>query len=126
MNHENQDVGEAGAKQVPLTAARTGISHRALWTSAGLLGALVMVQTLIGAGQPIGGSSASGGMVSQAGQHTMLTTESGAEDLLIVLDGRNEELFVYRTDSRRGEMQLYQRMGLAAVFNDARSRNAGR
>lgn len=126
MNQENQDVGEVKAKEAAATGATSGLSNRALWTSAGLLGALVMVQTLIGAGQPIGGSSASGGMVSQAGQHTMLTAESGAEDLLIVLDGRNEELFVYRTDSRRGEMQLYQRLGLAAVFNDARSRNAGR
>lgn len=117
MNHENQDTG---------TVVRKGLSNRALWTSAGLLGALVVVQTLVGAGQPIGGSSASGGMVSQAGQHTMLTAESGAEDLLIVLDGRNEEMFVYRTNSRQGEMQLYQRLGLAAVFNDARSRNAGR
>ncbi|MFO0831104.1 MAG: hypothetical protein U0637_04575 [Phycisphaerales bacterium] len=68
---------------------------------------------------------AQGAVVSQTGGLTCMTTDIGNEDLLLVLDSRNEELFVYRTDSKAG-MQLLQRYPVPQMFVDARGRSQGR
>jgi hypothetical protein len=65
-----------------------------------------------------------GGTVSQTGGLTILTSEAGNEDLLVVLDARNEELFVYRADVKNG-LQLLQRYPVAQLFTDARARTTG-
>lgn len=62
--------------------------------------------------------------VSQTGGLTVLTSDAGNEDLLVVLDSRNEELFVYRTDLKQGS-QLLQRYPVAQLFTDARARSLG-
>lgn len=62
--------------------------------------------------------------VSQTGGLTVLTSEAGNEDLLVVLDARNEELFVYRTDLKQGS-QLMQRYPVGQLFMDARARSVG-
>ncbi len=62
--------------------------------------------------------------VSQTGGLTVLTSEAGNEDLLVVLDSRNEELFVYKTDLKQGS-QLLQRYPVAQLFTDARARSLG-
>jgi hypothetical protein len=64
------------------------------------------------------------GVVSQTGGLTVLTSETGNEDLVVVLDARNEEMFVYRTDLKVG-MQLLQRYPVAQLFTDARARTIG-
>ncbi len=69
--------------------------------------------------------AAHGAVVSQTGGLTCMTTDVGNEDLLLVLDSRNEELFVYRTDSKTG-MQLLQRYPVPQMFIDARGRSQGR
>jgi hypothetical protein len=53
-------------------------------------------------------------MVSSSGQLTVLTAEASNEDLLIVLDGRGEDLYVYRTDARYGVQ------GLARLIDEQR------
>lgn len=68
---------------------------------------------------------ASGAVVSQTGGLTCMTTDIINEDLLLVLDSRNEELFVYRTDPKSG-MQLLQRYPVPQMFIDARGRSQGR
>lgn len=69
--------------------------------------------------------TAHGAVVSQTGGLTCMTTDVGNEDLLLVLDSRNEELFVYRTDAKAG-MQLLQRYPVPQMFIDARGRSQGR
>ena len=64
-------------------------------------------------------------LVSQTGGLTVLSTDGGNEDLLVVLDGRNEEMFVYRTDINAG-IQLLQRYTVPQLFTDARARSLGR
>ena len=97
-----------------------------LWTAAAALGSLAVLQVLSGA-PPFGGSggSAHAGMVGQTGQHTILSADASNEDILLVLDGRNEELLVYRTDINKG-IQMYQRLNLPQVFQDAKVRGSGR
>ena len=97
-----------------------------LIVAAASLGTLLVFQFLAGA-PPLGGdsSSARAGMVTSSGQHVMMTTDISNEDLLLVMDGRAEELLVYRTDMSKG-IQVYQRVGLPQLFMDAKSRSGGR
>lgn len=100
-------------------------SKRGLVVCAAILGVLVCAQ-LLGSAPPFGGgSNGGGGMVSQRGSHTIMTADAGSDDVVLVLDGRNEQLFVYRTNQQTG-MQLLQKLNLPTVFADARIRNAGK
>ena len=104
----------------------SGLASRStLWASAAVLFALVLLQSQPLIAQMGGGTSAHAGMVSQTAQLTVMTTEAGNEDVLMVLDGRSEELSVYRTDPLKG-MTLVQRMNLPQSFTDARARFLGR
>lgn len=106
---------------------RTNASHRRLLMVAAAGLASLLALHAIGGAPPVGGGggSAHAGMVSQAGQHTILTADASNEDLVLVLDERSEELLVYRTDINKG-VQLFQRLRLPEVFVDARARATGR
>jgi hypothetical protein len=67
---------------------------------------------------------AEAGLVSLAGGLTVLTAGAGNEDVLVVLDERNERLMVYRTDARQG-VQLMQQIPLQELFAEARARSLG-
>jgi hypothetical protein len=100
-------------------------ARKMLLAGAGIMGTLLVLQTLAGAPPLGGGGSAHAGMVGQVSQHTILAADASNEDLVLVLDGRNEEVFVYRTDMNKG-MQLFQRLSLPQVFIDAKGRANGR
>lgn len=65
-------------------------------------------------------------MVAQAGVYTALISPGGNDDLLVVLDGRSEELMVYRPDGNQGVPQLVQRLNVQTLFTEARTRAEGR
>jgi hypothetical protein len=69
-------------------------------------------------------SLADAAVVAQTGGLTVMTSEVPGEDILLVLDSRNEELFVYRADSKVG-VQLLQRYPVPQLFVDARARTRG-
>lgn len=98
-------------------------------TLALLVGVLVARFHARPAAQPaapfdVAAALAAPGVVSQTGGLTVLTTEAGNEDIVVVLDARNEEMFVYRSDLKVG-MQLLQRYPVAQLFTDARARTIG-
>lgn len=103
----------------------------ALWASAFVLAGLVLVQLRLAApataAPPLFGGSqrATAGMVAQAGGYTVLTSESGNEDIFILLDSRNEELFVYHIENQNS-VQLLERQPLPGLFAEARARAQGR
>jgi hypothetical protein len=99
-------------------------AQRTLQLIAVVLGLVVALQALPLAANLVS-SEARAGVVSTSGQLTALTAQGSNEDLLIVLDGRGEELYVYKTDARTG-MQLFQKLAVPQLFNDARARNLGR
>ena len=72
-----------------------------------------------------GGSSSRAGMVSQSGPYTIMTNDTGNEDLVVVLDNRNEQLMVYRVENNKS-VQLYQKLALPRLFLDAKARAAGK
>jgi hypothetical protein len=92
-----------------------------LWASAFVLAGLILVQ----AGRS-GSSEARADLVSSVGGLTALTVAgASSEDLLLVIDGRSEELFVYRVENQQN-VELQRRYSLPRMFSDARGQGPGR
>lgn len=111
-----------------MTPARSMMSRfalPALWMSAGVMLALILFRTEPIFGQPFRGGEAFAGLVSHAGNMAILTSESNNEDIVVILDGRTEQLLIYRTSVNDG-VQLSQRLALPQMFLDARARAQGR
>ena len=64
-------------------------------------------------------------MVSHVGGITMLTTDGGTDEILVVLDNRTEMLMVYRVDNSSA-VELLQRTPVGAMFTDARIKASGK
>jgi hypothetical protein len=112
--------------------------NRVLGASALVLLALVCVQggralqlssraaenldTLPAAGRII---PASMDVVTQAGEYTAMTFNAGSDDVLAVLDGRGEQLFVYRVRNQR-EIEFISRDDLKNIFSTARRLGPGK
>jgi hypothetical protein len=95
-------------------------SHTALWASAFVLFALILIQAqpLIAQQGAFRGTAQAAGMVSQVGPLTVMTADAGSDDVLLVLEGRSEDLYVYRSD--RNGVQLQQRLSIPKLFTDAK------
>jgi hypothetical protein len=93
------------------------LSPAALWASAFALMGLIVVQ-----GSGLTGE-ARADVVAQTGPLTALTVTATNEDILLILDSRTEDLYVYRPD--RNALDLVQSHKVADLFNDARARTAG-
>jgi hypothetical protein len=95
-----------------------------LGLSAAALFVIAMVQVATTAAfQPIA-KAASGeraGMISTVGEYTLMTADIGNEDAMLLLDGRAEEILVYRADSQQ-VMQVAQKLNLPRTFVEARTR----
>ena len=94
-----------------------GLSTSALWASAFVILAMIVVQ----AGRiPIGPAAVYAGDVSSTGDLTVLTAAGGDnQDVLVVLDRRMERVFVYGVENR-SEIRLYESHDLAQMFQSAR------
>lgn len=100
---------------------RIGISAAAaLWASAFVVMALIIVQA--GTVSP---ASAQADMVSKAGEYTVLSTNAGSEDIIIVLDNRAEELMAYKIVNQ-SSIQLLQKTSLPETFIRGRAGAQGR
>lgn len=97
-----------------------------LWITAVLLAFLVALQANISLGQPeaLSKGARGGGMVSHTQTATIMSADGGAEDMVLVLDARNETLNVYRLDARTG-IQPLQRLPLSQAFLDAKASMLG-
>lgn len=101
------------------TTPRRLSPHSALWASAFVLVALIVVQ----AGR-IGPSEARADLVSSAGDLTALTVESTNDDVLLVVDNRSESLMAYKVVNQNS-FELFRSYSLPRLFGEARNR-AGR
>lgn len=98
---------------------RTDLSSGALWASAFVISALILVQA-----SRDGGTRARAEMVSTTGEYTVMTTSAGNDEILVVLDNRNEQLFVYRVENQRS-IQLHADEDLREIFSTARAQVLG-
>lgn len=104
--------------QITNRPGRTNAGNIALTLSAFAL--LTLILTVAGR-NPQAQAAAE---VSQSGDYTALTCDGGNEDVLVVLDGRSEQLFVYKVVNQVS-VQLFQREDVGRLFGDARSRARG-
>lgn len=91
-----------------------------LWVSAGILAALIVVQ---GAG--LFESTAYAEMATTNASYSMMTTDGGNDEILVVVDSRQESLLVYRTMNNTS-LKLLDREDLSSLFSRARARAVGR
>ena len=91
-----------------------------LWVSAGVLAALVLVQ---GAG--LLDRTAHAEMSVLNSSYSLMTTDGGNDEIVVVIDSRQETLMVYRVFNRQ-RLELLEREDLGALFTRARTRVLGR
>lgn len=97
-----------------------GVQSASLWASAFVLMGLLLLQ----AGR-IHENPAYGDMASRVGGFTIMTTEGGNDEVIVVIDNRNEDLLLYRVRQQR-ELELLQKLDLDRLFADARRAASGR
>lgn len=90
-----------------------------LWASALVILALILVQS-----SRMGGNRAQAEMVSSSGGYTVMTADGGTDEVLLILDERSEELFVYRVENQRS-VDMKERISLSRLFSDARAAAQG-
>ena len=95
-----------------------GLSVAALWASAFVILALVIVQA-------DRSGVAKGDMTATSGGYAVLTTDGGSDEPLMVIDQRRELLLVYQVENQT-RVLLRQRVELPQLFADARDRAEGR
>lgn len=105
------------------SSPRFELSTAALWASAFILAAMVIVQ----AGRLVWplGSSAKADLVASIGDYTALTFNSGNDDVLAVLDGRGEQLYAYRVQNQN-RLELLRAYSVKELFETGRRLGAGR
>ena len=95
------------------------VSSGPLWASAIVILGLILVQS-----SRLVGSRAQAEMVSNSGGYTVMTADGGTDEVLIILDERSEEMFVYRVENQRS-VDIKERVSLSQLFTDARAAAQG-
>jgi hypothetical protein len=85
-----------------------------------ILAALIVFQ----ASRPWSLAEARADVVGQASSLTALTFTASPQDVLLVLDGRSEELMAYRVENQNS-VELFARYSVPRMFADARNRAIG-
>jgi hypothetical protein len=127
MTQTNAD-NHARCRDLGRLAPLTRAAVPALWLIAGVLVGIALFRGDDSNAQGIIrglANRANAGMVVHSGNYAVLTSESGNEDLVVILDQRTESVLVYRGDPQKG-IELQQRLALPRAFEDARLRTIGK
>jgi len=118
-----------------MKTAHTRLARSNVWltASAAVLVALILVQLGRSSwrGSPTSAHEAAiagmmaGDMVSRVGEYSIMSFESGSEDIVVVLDGHSESLFAYRIRNQR-ILEFLQRENLADIFLRVKTLEANR
>lgn len=115
------DMKNEQNRQVNTTSHASNIRQPAgwLWVSAGILAGLIIVQ-----GGGFFESTAKAEMATSSGSYSLMTTDGGNDEILVVVDSRQESLMVYRTFNKN-EVRMLEREELSGLFSRARARAMG-
>ncbi len=91
-----------------------------LWVSAGVLAAMIVVQ-----GSGLFDSIANAEMSTTYQSYSMMTTDGGTDEILAVLDSRQEAMLIYAVDSTN-TLRLLKREQLDTMFARARAQHLPR
>jgi len=118
MNTPDQSTPVRPAGSSPAANPAVGV----LWASAFVIAALIIMQ----AGR-LSGNHANATMVADRGSYTLMTANSGTggesdpDELLYVIDSREQILLIYEVeDSRKNQILLRDGGSLDAMFSRAR------
>ncbi|MBC7834606.1 MAG: hypothetical protein H7Y88_05835 [Phycisphaerales bacterium] len=102
-----------------------GRGRAALWASAAVLAGLVIVQA--GRVWPglLSAPEARADLVTQLGEYSLITFYGGNDDVLAVVDGRSEEVYLYQTTGQ-SRLEYIGRESLPDIFARGRVLGAGR
>ncbi len=119
-------------KRVAIDGVGDGAGHSGFgdissgWVTIGLLFVVVFLLGRVGGGFE---SPAMAEMAVNENGYTMMTTDGGSDEILVVIDSRQELLFVYRLGlaggSGGGGVDLLEREPLNEVFERARAQALG-
>lgn len=100
---------------------------RVLFAATAIVGAALLIVQASARVPQLGPSGSSGrsGMVSQSGPFTVMSSDAGNEDIVVVVDNRNEQLLVYKVENSQS-LQLFQKLSMPRLFVDAKARAAGK
>ena len=92
------------------------------WFRVAVVALLAIVALRVGPGAP---SVALGEMTVDKGAYSMMTTDGGNDEVLVVIDSRAETVMVYRV-APNGGLDMLEREALSALFTRARAQALGR
>lgn len=104
-----------------------------LWASAMVLAGLIVAQLGRASwhGAPASARDAAGAammgadVVSRVGDFSILSFDAGTEDVVVVLDGRTEELFAYKVLNQR-KLDFLQSVKVPEIFERVRQMDPNR
>jgi len=121
MTHEHDTSVSAGGAGVSSSTTTVHGGRAALWASAFVIAALVVLQ----AGNLPGNPAYADG-VSNGPNYTLLTVDSargggdeGPDQVIVVIDNRNATLMAYLPDARTGNITLLDGGSLDTLFRNA-------
>jgi len=107
----------------PADGARRSRVEALLLLSAGALLACAAWAWMSGPLSALRGTPAVADVALAGADHGLLTSEGGGDDVLVILDQRNEELLLYRPVNGR-TIDFRGRFALRDLFNEARATGA--
>lgn len=115
---QHEFIDETASNQ-SLTAKSNRRQPGWLWMSAGILAALIIVQ-----GGALIESPAIAEMATTNGSYSIMTTDGGNDEVLVLVDSRQESLMVYRVVNGH-DFRMLEREELSSLFTRARARAMG-
>ena len=101
--------------------ARNDWSIGSSWVTLGVLVLAVVILSRVGL---VANSPAIAEMVISDAGYTMMTTNGGNDEILVLVDSREETVLVYRVD-QTGGLMLLESESLSGVFTRARAQVLG-
>jgi len=89
------------------------------------LGALVLVIFVLSRVSMVTGSPALAEITTRDGAYTMMTTDGGSDEILVLVDSREEMISVYRVNQTGNGLDLIERESLSGLFSRARAQAMG-
>ena len=103
---------------------RGGFSVRGVLMATAMLLTAGILLRAGGVGEMPWDREARADMIGASGDYTAMTTSTGSEEMLFLVDGRNESLMVYRVLNGR-LVQLEAQQDLRSLFTTARAAYLG-
>ncbi|MBL4590590.1 MAG: hypothetical protein JKY96_01385 [Phycisphaerales bacterium] len=120
QNRENNTTPQASSSGSSIPVIGGLVRGGWLWVSAGALAAMIVVQ-----GSGLLDSMAYAEMSTTYQSYSMMTTDGGTDEILVILDSRQEAMLIYEVDSTN-TLKLLKREQLDTMFASARAQHLPR